>query len=553
MKSIDILLPPARIEKHTNEGSWLGFTLSDLLQRAVNAFPDKTFIVDSRRRVTYREFDLMTKKLSLSLLQTGVKKGDIVGVGLPNRVEYLATVLATTRIGAIYVPFSYQFREADLEFFLSFVEPVAVVAPFEFRGFEYLPVYKALREKVRSLKHILVTDAPSEALGEGILSLDEIFQRPLDHDRTEDYLKPLHPSSLDLCVIQLTSGTTGKPKGVMHIHETWISSAVHQWAQLAVRPDDILLNLHPLFGAASLTHTTAMLHNKAGIVFMDRFRGEEALKLMEREKVTILAGVAAHFIDMLNVPDFETYDLSSLRLAFSAGGPVAGAVAKEVEKRMKCRVSLIWGTSEIKGGTQTLLTDEDDIRLGTVGRPVPYMDIMIVGAAGEELPPGQPGEVWVKGCSSFVGYFKDLDRTQETTKDGWFKTDDVGIMDEHRNLTITGRMQDMILRGGENIYPREIEELLAQHPKIQEAAVVGVPDKRLGEMACAYVVLRTGETMILEDIVSFLKGKIQPHKIPERLEIAEEFPRTDAGKVLKDKLREDVCNKLRKEKADQET
>ncbi|MFH1087603.1 MAG: AMP-binding protein, partial [Chloroflexota bacterium] len=549
MKSIEIFLPPSRIERHLKEGSWPGFTIPALAQRGLRAFPDKTFIVDSRRRVTYREFDLMAKKISLNLLQAGVTKGDIVGVGLPNRAEFLAMMVAANQIGAVYAPFSYQFREADLGFFVPFVEPAAVAIPFQFRGFEYLPVYKALRDKVPSLRHILVSDAPQDNLGDGVFSLDKVLQQPIDYDYAEDCLQRYRPSPLDLCAIQLTSGTTGKPKGAMHLHETWISSALHQWWQLGVRPEDIMLNVHPLFGAAGLTHTSAMMYFKASMVFMDRFTAPEALELMQREKVSILVGVAAHFIDLLNCPDFDRYDLSSLRLVFSAGGPVAGALGRELERRTKCRVSLIWGCSETKGGSQTLLTDEDEVRLDTVGRPVPYVNLRTVDAAGKDVPPGEAGEIWVNGCSNFVGYFKDPELTREKVEDGWYKTGDVGVRDKRGNLTITGRMQDMILRGAENIYPRELEELLAKHPNIKDVAVVAAPHERLGEIACAYVIPRAGQSIVLDDIVSFLKGKIQVHKIPERLEVVQEFPRTDAGKVMKDKLKEDVNRKVQKERA----
>lgn len=550
MKTNEIYLSAERIDRHIREGSWPGLLWSDLAERAARAFPNKTACIDARGRYTYTQFTDMVNKISLALIEAGVGRGDVVGVGLASSAEYMASVLGITQIGGVYVPFSYQFREADLEPLAGFTEPAAVIVPFEFRGFQYIPMYHSLQKKLKgNPKTILVSGAPAGTAGGDVVSLDDVLKKPLDAAYAADYLRRTRPSPMDLAAIQFTSGTTGRPKGAMHTHDTWISGAIWQWGQLAVRPDDIMMNLHPLFGAAGLTHTTAMLYNKSTIIFPDKFDPEDALRTMEKEEATILVGVAAHFIDILNHPNFGKYDLSHLRLCYSVGGPVTSTLAKQVEEKMGCRISLLWGASEFKGGTQTLLTDHDDTRLTTVGRVVPYMEIKAVDPSGKEVPNGQPGELLARGCSSFVGYYKDPDITKSCVDaEGWFHTGDVGVFDKLGNLTVTGRIKDMISRGGEKIYPKDIEDLLAAHPRIKDCAIVAAPHPRLGEMACAYIIpKKPGDCLTVEDLLTFLKGKIQTHKIPERVEMTDLFPKTDAGKVIKDKLKADVRAKMVKE------
>ena len=523
-----------RIEKYTREGTWLGLTLSSLVDKAAQTFPGKVFMTDSRRKVTYKEFDLITRRLALGLHRMGVKKGDLVGIQLPDRIEYFAMVVAAARIGALYVPFNHQFRQLDLIPLLEFCKPVVITIPSKFRNFDYLPLYRELRSKFPWLKYILVSNGEVETGEDGIVSLERMMETPLEEEYPDGYLKEFMPDPNDLCFILLTSGTTAIPKGVMHTHNTWICGCLNQWAQLAIRPDDVLLNLYPMFGTSAQVHMTAILYHRASVITMDRFSGEEALKLVEKERVTLIGGVAAHLIDMLNAPNFNKYDLSSLRLVYSVGGPVTSALAREVEERMNCRIDLLWGSSEATGHTQTLLTDPDEIRLSTVGRPVPYMEVRAIDAEGRDVPPGEVGELLVRGPNNFVGYYNNPKLNEETIdKDGWFRTGDMGIFDKNGNLRIVGRVKDMILRGGENIYSREIEELLAKHPKVKDVAIVGAPDERLGEIVCACVIPRMGEIVTLDEVVSFLKGKIEIHKIPERVEVMDRFPMTDAGKVIK--------------------
>ena len=537
-------LTQERIEKYTRDGIWFNLVLSDLVDRAAAAFPEKVFITDSQKKITYREFSIITKRLAIFLLENGVRKGDRLGVQLPDRGEYFALVVAASRIGAVYIPFNHQFRELDLVPLLDFSKPKVMAIPAHFRGFDYLPMYRDIKSKNSSLKHLLVFGGEGSIAEKGMVSLEAIIEEPLEKKYPEDYLDQFRPDPNDICFILLTSGTTGIPKGAMHTHNTWICGCFTQWAQVAIRPDDIALCLYPMFGTSALVKITGIVFNKASVVMMDKFNGEDSLRLAEKEGVTMILGVAAHLSGMLDAPEFEKYDLGKVRLVWSVGGPVTAALAKEVEERMNCHINLLWGSSEATGHTQTLLTDPEEKRLYTVGRPVPYMDVKAVDSSGREVQQGVPGELLVKGANNFVGYYNNPGLNKEAiTPDGWLRTGDMGLFDREGYLKIVGRTKDMILRGGENIYPREIEELLAKHDKIRDIAVVGAPDERLGEIVCACIIPKQGEGIVLDEIVSYLKGKIQMHKIPQRLELFDEFPMTDAGKVIKAELREIIARR----------
>jgi acyl-CoA synthetase (AMP-forming)/AMP-acid ligase II len=551
---IETNLTSERIDTHNREGTWLGLVLPDLVERAARAFPDKVFMIDSRGRSTYGQFDLISRRLALWLHRMGVAKGDRVGVQLPDRIEYFAMVVAASRIGALYMPLNHQFREVDLVPLLEFSKPSVVAIPSQFRDFDYLPMYKELESRYPWMKHILVSHDDDVDLTGSMVSLEGITRDPLEQQYPDDHLQQFRPEPNDPCFILLTSGTTDIPKGVIHTHNTWMCGCLNQWSQLAPRPDDVLLNLYPMFGTSALVQTTGILYHKGSVVMMDKFTGEGALNLAEKERVTILGGVAAHLIGMLHASNFDECNLDSMRLVFSVGGPVMTTLAKEVEERMRCRISLLWGSSEATGHTQTLLTDSDEVRRGTVGRCVPYMVVKAVDPNGREVRAREAGELLVRGPNNFVGYYNNPKLDAEVIDpDGWLRTGDVGVFDRSGNLTIVGRTKDMILRGGENIYPRELEELLAQHPKVKDVAVVGAPDARLGEIVCACVVCVEGVTVTLDDLVSFLRGKVQVRKLPERIEIMDRFPMTDAGKVIKAKLREAITDNVRKDRGEQRT
>jgi len=539
-------LTQERIERHRREGSWLGLTFPDLLDRAMKVLPDKTFIIDSKRQVSYGEFDLEVRRLALSLLNLGIKKEDLVFVQLPSTIEHFVALMAIVRIGAIHMPLSPRVGRADLERLTDLYSPVASLIPREFGGVEYFPIYEALRTKIPALKYILVADEGMETSGEGFFSFDRILKEPLEKDYPEDYLDRWRPSPTDLCLIQLTSGTTGLPKGAMHNHETCLSAPILGY-QIAGRRDDIFLCLPPAFHTAGTTVFTLTLFYKNSMIITGRFGAEEALKLIDQKGVTVLFGVPTHYVDMLNVPNFEKYNLQSLRCALSMAALIPPDLASKVERRMGCHLHIYYALTESKAsGTFVSLSEQkEEVRFNTMGQPTPYTRIKLIDRRGRQVPEGKPGEILIKGPGTFVGYYNNPGLTQESfDKDGFFQTGDLGVFDRWGNLKMTGRTKDMIIRGGENIYPKDIEDELLKHPRIRDVAVVSAPDERLGEIVCACIIPEAGEVVTLEDVVLFLKGKIETHSLPEMVKIMDSFPRTESGKVLKGKMKEDISDKI---------
>lgn len=519
-------------------------TFQDLLDRAVKAFPDKTFIVDSKREITYRQFDLEVRRLALNLLKLGLRKEDLVSVQLPSRIEHFVAMMAIMRIGAIHMPLSPRIGRGDLERLTSLGSPAAAFIPDEFGGAKYLPIYKELRSKLPGLRHILVAGGGKEDYGEGILSFDKLVGEPLEKDYPENYLDRRRPSPTDLCLIQLTSGTTGWPKGSMHNHETCLSGPILGY-QIAAQPDDVSLCFPPAFHTGGTTVFTLALFYKNSIIIMDRFRAEEALRLIDQRGVSMLFGVPTHFADMLNTPNFEKYNLRSLRFALSMATLLPPALASKMEKRLGCHVHIYYALTESKAsGSFVLLTEQNEqVRYNTLGSPTPYTQIKIVDDAGMKVAQGKPGEILIKGPGTFVGYYNNPELTREGfDKDGYFRTGDLGAFDEWGNLKMTGRKKDMIIRGGENIYPKEIEDELLKHPRIKDVAIVGAPDERLGEIICACIVPEAGEVVTLEELVSFLRGKIETHSLPEMVKIMGSFPRTESGKVLKARIKQEISS-----------
>ena len=489
--------------------------------------------------------DLMVRRLALSLLEFNIKKEDMIGIMLPNRVEYVASLLAIQKISAVPVPLNYGFGVSDLGALLSFIEPVALITTSEYKGRDLSKMVKQVQSKAPSLKYIIVD---GESVPEGMISFRELTQKPAENRYRRSYLDLFKPDPNDICLMLLTSGTTAIPKGVLHVHNAFASGSYTTTCNFAIRPDDVYFGVVPWFGASGNYIIAQALTQGNTLVGMDGFSSEQALRVTAMEKPTYAWAVATQYIDMLNVPNFKDYDVSSLRLLVSGGAPLHCEVARRLEKSFNTKILQGWGTSETMGTTWNLYTDPQEVIWNSVGHPLPHQELMIVDSDGKEVTAGEPGEVITRGPLNFVGYFNNPELNKKHIDDeGWFHTGDMGTVDSNGNLRIVGRMSDMILRGGENIYPKESEEILCKHPKVKDVAIVGMPDIRLGEKACAYIIPKAGETITFEEMVSFLKNKVALHKIPERLETMERFPMTDAGKVIKTMLREDVTAKLRAE------
>ena len=517
-------------------GHWIDETTNEWLEGAARAHPGKVALVDRRARLDYAAYHERAVRLAARFVALGLTEEDVVAVQLPNWNEFAVAINAAMLVGVPFCQYHSDFRSREVEFILGFTEATALVVPREFRGFDYLAMIEELRPRLPKLEHVLVVgdDVPEEYFDlRRFLDAGGVSEVP------PDVLGARRPHADQLQRTAFTSGTTGNPKAVLHVHNTTSGPLRFLNRGQRITAESVFLVFLPAGLNWGLFNVLQALHVGCRLVLQDLFRPDDALALIERERVTHFCCAPAHLVAMLNVPDFERYDLSSLEVMMTGGASCPIEVIREVRERLPGKLLEMYGMLECGTQAHTLLTDDPEEVCGTVGRPVPEMGIRVVDAGGEDLPAGEVGEILTCGPSVTIGYYNNPEVNRESfTPDGWFHTGDQGSFDEKGNLRIVGRTKEMIIRGGANIHPREIEEVLYQHPRVLDAAIVGIPDHRLGERVCACIVPRPGERMSLEELVAFLRDKIAHYKLPEFLHTLEELPRTPTGKVRKGPLRD---------------
>ena len=532
-----------------------GVTLGEYFEQTAEGHPEKTALIFRERRITWAELKQRVDRLTLAFIDLGIRRGDMIVILFPNRPEFILTLLAAARLGAISVPVSERLRRKEIEYILRQTEAKAVVSVSEFWGFSFSDLFQDLRQTIPTLKHVLVSGARRHAEE---LVLEEVVTRewgkeyPADYYQ-EVYLKEFPVEADDHLEIIFTSGTTGTPKGVMHSHNTRCRSALGTAASIGLKPDDIWLIMVPL------SHTTALVNafyssviKGSGMVLLETWNVEEAMREITRNRVTLPIGVPTMPIMMLQRPDFDQYDFSSLRAMVLAGAPLPVEVARQIIEKMGCYVTSAYGMTETAMSNITRPDDPVQVVCETVGRPQPGMEHKVVDENRRIVPLGEKGEASARGQNVCLGYFKDPDRTVQTIDDrGWIYSGDLATMDEGGNLRIIGRIKDMIIRGGENISPTEMEDILYTYPKIAQVSVVAIPDERLGEKTCACILPKSGEKITQEEIKAFFKDKVAHFKIPDRVELLAEFPTTPSGKIRKNVLRELMAEKAQKEKEHQ--
>ncbi|MDP2936664.1 MAG: AMP-binding protein [Dehalococcoidia bacterium] len=547
--AIETRYTPEIIEEFTRKGYWSDKIIPDRLDERARLTPDKEAVVDSYRRVTYAQMARMVDRMALGFLELGIRKGERVTIQFPNRVEGLCLFYALGKIGAIVCPVVPYYRGAEVGYILESSESVAYIAPREFGGFDYAQMIEELRPRLPKFKHLIVAGGPVPA---GAVSLDQILETPLESKYPPDYLRQFRPDANDVLAFVYTSGTESSPKGPIWTHNGCHNS---RWFNEAwkINENETVLNLAPIFHALGLTeagYVTPMVIG-ARMVMMDVFSPEEALRLIHQEKANVLLGVPPQLISILNHPGLGKWDLSSLRLATASGGPTPGEVIRQLREKIGCNFIAFWGMTECVVGMITRLDDPVEVPCNSIGRPA--SDAVEIRVYSEDhsrvLGPGEPGEMAVRGPMVFGGYYKDPERTKQVfNEEGWFLTGDSVMMREDGNICFVGRKKDIINRGGEKISPREVEELLFTFPKVMNVAVVGMPDQRLGEKSCAYIIPKPGETITFDEVVNFLKEKrIANFKLPERVEIVDALPMTASGKIKKNVLRDDVVSKMKAE------
>ncbi|MBU1206422.1 MAG: AMP-binding protein [Proteobacteria bacterium] len=529
-----------------------GVTLGEYFKETAERLKGKDALIFQERRITWRELKLLVDRLTLAFIDLGIRRGDMVVILFPNRPEFIITLLAAARLGAVSVPVSERLRRKEIEYILRQTEAKAAVSVPEFWGFSFSDLFQELREAIPALKHVIVSGQkrhPKEMALEDLLNQEWEKRYPAHYYR-EVYLKDFPVEPDDLLEIIFTSGTTGNPKGVMHTHNTRCRSALGTATSIGLKADDVWLIMVPL------SHTTALVNafyssviKGSCQVLLETWNVEEAMKEITRHRITLPIGVPTMPIMMLQRPDFDQYDFSSVRAMVLAGAPLPIEVARQIIQKMGCYVTSAYGMTETAMSNITRLDDPVEVVCETVGRPQPGMEHKVVDEKRRIVPIGLKGEACARGQNVCIGYFKDPERTAQTIDEkGWIYSGDLATMDENGNLRIVGRIKDMIVRGGENISPTEIEDILYTYPKVAQVSVVAIPDERLGEKTCACIIPKPGGSITQEEVKAFFKDKVAHFKIPDRVELMSEFPMTPSGKIKKNVIREIMAEKVQKEK-----
>ncbi|MBT2385133.1 AMP-binding protein [Streptomyces sp. ISL-11] len=513
-------------------------TIGADLAFTVERFGDRDALVDvpSGRRWTYAEFGRAVEEVALGLLAKGVEKGDRVGIWAVNCPEWVMVQYATARVGAILVNINPAYRVHELGYVLRQAGVSVLIASTEHRTSDYRSMAEEVRADCPGLRDVVhIGDAGWDeliGLGAGVAP-----ERLAEREARIDCYDPVN--------IQYTSGTTGFAKGATLSHHNILNNGYFVGELLGYTEADRVALPVPFYHCFGMVMGNLAItsHGACAVIPAPAFDPVATLHAVERERCTSLYGVPTMFIAELGLPDFATYDLSSLRTGVMAGSPCPEEVMKRIVTEMHMtEVSICYGMTETSPvSTQTRRDDDLARRTGTVGRVLPHIEVKVVDPdTGATVPCGEPGELCTRGYSVMLGYWDDPERTAEAVDaDRWMHTGDLAVMDEDGYVRIVGRIKDMIIRGGENIYPREIEEFLYGHPKISDVQVIGVPDERYGEEIMACVILRDpAGTLTLDELDRYCRGRLAHYKIPRRLRVLESFPMTVSGKVRKVELRE---------------
>jgi fatty-acyl-CoA synthase len=521
----------------------LDLTLGQLLEQAAARHGDRPALIVRHQgtRWSYRELNDAADRLAAGLRALGLERGDRIGIWSPNNTEWVVTQFGAAKAGLILVNINPAYRTAELEYCLNKVGCRALILAASFKSSDYIAMLAALGETAlpQLQQRIVIGDTAPP----GMRRFDDVLALATPGGLAE--IAALGPSLQfdEPANIQFTSGTTGSPKGATLSHHNIVNNGFFIGERMRLTPADRLCIPVPLYhcfgmvlgNLACVTHGAAMVYPSEG------FDPLAVLETVEAERCTGLHGVPTMFIAELDHPDFRRFDLASLRTGIMAGSPCPLEIMTRCVAEMNLReITIAYGMTETSPVSFQSATDTPAaLRVGTVGTIMPYVEVKLVDAEGRIVPIGQQGELLTRGYSVMLGYWDDAARTAEAIDPaGWMHTGDLATLDAAGYCRITGRIKDMIIRGGENIYPREIEEFLYGHPKIQDVQVIGVPDPKYGEEICAWISLKPGETLTAEAVRDFCRGRIAHYKVPRHIRFVTEFPMTVTGKIQKFRMRD---------------
>ena len=535
-------------------------TIPKLLDETVQKNPSGSAFVFSEQgiRWSWLEFKRQVDDLAAGLLAIGLKAGDRVGIWSPNRSEWVVTQFATAQIGIVLVNINPAYRVAELEYALNKVRIKALILAEKFKTSDYVDMVRSLAPELENsepgrlysqrLPHLrwVIHTGKNHLLGMQNFSDLLKYGGPAQKARLGEIARSLQPD--DAINVQFTSGTTGSPKGATLSHHNIINNAWCVAQAMKLTHKDRLCVPVPLYHCFGMVLSVlACVSVGASMVFPgEAFEPAATLKAVSEERCTALHGVPTMFIAELALPNFSEYDLSSLRTGIMAGAPCPIETMKRVVQDMNMHeVTIAYGMTETSPVSFQSSTDDPlEKRVSTVGRVMPHLEIKIVDDQGQVVPVGTKGELCTRGYSVMKGYWEDPDKTADAIHDGWMFTGDLATLDEDGYCNIVGRVKDMLIRGGENIYPREIEEFLFRNPKVSEVQVFGVPDPKYGEEICAWIVLKSGQSMTEDEVKNFCRGQIAHYKVPRYVKFVQALPMTVTGKPQKFVMSEMMAKEL---------
>ncbi len=546
--------PPKSIFRGPDQPDLLHWCIGDLFAATVNRYPDRDALIIPHQRIrwSYRRYGQQVDAFAAALQALGIGKGDRIGIWAPNCYEWCVVQFASAQIGAIMVCINPAYRLHELGYALNKSGCQAIVVAERFKGSRYLEMLQTLAPELTAcapgslqaaqLPHLRIVIRLGEEPTPGMYNFPKLCA------------EAAAPTAVDLdpneaINIQFTSGTTGNPKGATLTHGNILNNGAMVGAAMRLTPADRVCVPVPLYHCFGMVmgNLACVAHGAAVILPGESFEPLATLTAVERERCTALYGVPTMFIAELERPDFSGFDLRSLRTGIMAGAPCPMDVMNRVMHEMHMHEVLIaYGQTETSPvNHMTTADDPVEKRVNSVGRPGPHLEIKLIDKKGGITAIGEPGEICCRGYAVMQSYWEDPEQTAATIdSEGWLHSGDVGVADENGYLQIVGRIKDMIIRGGENIYPRELEEFLHGHPDILDVQVFGVPDSRLGEVVCAWIILKAGANLSADDVRSYCKEQIAHFKIPAHIRMVPAFPLTVTGKAQKFRMREAMVEEL---------
>jgi len=509
----------------------MDLSIGGFLRRAAERHEHKPALIFEGGKISFRQLNSRVNRLAQALLTLGARKGDKVGLLFFNSPEFVETFLAVVKIGAIAVPLNFRLVGQELLYILNHSD-----TRFLFLGRDFMETIREIHRNLGQVEYYIV--AGDSSFSSALMYETILSQAAEDEPRVS-------VTEEDVGAILYTSGTTGRPKGAVITHKNIIWNEINYIIDKGMRPDDVALLVLPLFHTGGINNLLSHIFLGSTVVLQSAFVPQTVMEAIEKEKITILPAMVPTMYNMiLQLPDLERYDVSSVRTATAGGAILPVETKKKIRKLFPhAGIQDTYGLTEATSTGTTLRPDFALQKIACVGKPCFTLEARLVDEKGKEVVPGQVGEILLRGPNVMKEYYKNPEATEEALRDGWLHTGDLAKRDEEGFLYIVDRKKDMIVSGGENIYPKEIEEVIYTHPKILEAAVIGVPDPVWGESVKAVVVLKPGEEMTQEEVIAFCKANLASYKKPRSVDFLPGLPKTGSGKILKNILRERYRNK----------